>query len=48
VKGIVQKLYLIWYRNWFSHYPRSAQHERYLKDLCAKVEASVRADCPLV
>ena len=48
VKRIVQRLYLVWYRNWFSHRPNADAHEQYLESLYAKVEPSVQHDCPLV
>jgi hypothetical protein len=47
VRRIVKSLYLVWYRNWFSHRPAASSHAQYLQQLYAKVEASVADQCPL-
>jgi pimeloyl-ACP methyl ester carboxylesterase len=44
VTNIIQAIYLVWYRNWFSHYPNAAQHEVYLRRLCEGMEAQIQTE----
>jgi pimeloyl-ACP methyl ester carboxylesterase len=41
VRRILDQIYLVWYKNWFSHYQDAQQHEKYLQELCDKVKATL-------
>lgn len=48
VRDIIRRIYLIWYRNWFSHYPDAERRESYLRTLYENMEKSVEGTYPLV